>query len=517
MKPFHRAIAVVGAMAAASAATLSLVPGPASATLTLLQPTADPSTFAGTGGYSADGLGQAGPGGTVQAEVPVASTVVRAYLYGTYVGSAPDVTERTIDFDGTVVETAQIATSDNMSLSTTRAEVTTQVATKVGAGGGVTDFVVNSDPTSLDGVALVVLYSNPTLPYTTVAVLDGSASPFGDSAEFNFAAPLDKTTADFSATMSLGSGFSYQGGAPGPECGADVAQSSLVDVNGTRLTSCAGNWDDGIGENGALITVGGVGDSTNNPADPLQQPADGNPVRVEDDEFYNIEPLLAQGALSATITSSNPSTDDNLFLAIIAITARATVSQENCTNGLDDDGDGFIDGADPDCVVAPPNPEICNDSIDNDGDGLIDALDPECVAADTRRMTGGGSIKVSKTSKVSYGATLRCDTSTPGLSQRLQVNWGKGQKFHLTEIAEPTCSNSATISEGKPFAGFDTYSGSGTGRYKGVDGATAEWTLTDAGEPGKRDTFRIKVTTAGGNVVLNATGKLSAGNNQAHR
>ena len=49
-------------------------------------------------------------------------------------------------------------------------------------------------------------------------------------------------------------------------------------------------------------------------------------------------------------------------------------SQEICNNGLDDDGDGKIDSADPDCQT----PEVCNDNIDNDGDGKIDSADPDC-------------------------------------------------------------------------------------------------------------------------------------------
>ena len=57
----------------------------AGAALTLLKPSpTDVATFSGKGGYSADGLGQNGVGGTVQAEVPSGSTVVQAYLYGSY-------------------------------------------------------------------------------------------------------------------------------------------------------------------------------------------------------------------------------------------------------------------------------------------------------------------------------------------------------------------------------------------------------------------------------------------------
>ena len=51
--------------------------------------------------------------------------------------------------------------------------------------------------------------------------------------------------------------------------------------------------------------------------------------------------------------------------------------QEICNNGQDDDGDGLVDGADPDCQTSPPQ-ENCNDNIDNDGDGLIDGADPDC-------------------------------------------------------------------------------------------------------------------------------------------
>ena len=59
-----------------------------------------------------------------------------------------------------------------------------------------------------------------------------------------------------------------------------------------------------------------------------------------------------------------------------------------CSDGLDNDGDGITDGADPGCATGlTPNVEnpVCNDGIDNDGDGLIDApADPACFATDAR-------------------------------------------------------------------------------------------------------------------------------------
>lgn len=69
---------------------------------------------------------------------------------------------------------------------------------------------------------------------------------------------------------------------------------------------------------------------------------------------------------------------------------------EICDNGIDDDGDHYVDCADPDCASVgrclncqlggPPSPEIgtgqCTDGIDNDCDGEIDCADSDCHASD---------------------------------------------------------------------------------------------------------------------------------------
>jgi hypothetical protein len=127
------------------------------------------------------------------------------------------------------------------------------------------------------------------------------------------------------------------------------------------------------------------------------------------------------------------------------------------------------------------------------------------------RMTGGGTIAGTS---VHHGFGLNCDkTKAPN---NLEVNWGNGKRFHLVELTSATCSDDPAISEGQPVAGFDTYTGSGTGRYNGTPGATATWVMTDAGEPGKNDTVKITITDASGNVVLDVSGKLRNGNQQAH-
>lgn len=55
-----------------------------------------------------------------------------------------------------------------------------------------------------------------------------------------------------------------------------------------------------------------------------------------------------------------------------------------CADGIDNDGDGKVDMADPGCTGASDNdeynapPPACADGIDNDGDGRIDLADPGC-------------------------------------------------------------------------------------------------------------------------------------------
>jgi len=135
----------------------------------------------------------------------------------------------------------------------------------------------------------------------------------------------------------------------------------------------------------------------------------------------------------------------------------------------------------------------------------------QCASTQVGRMTGGGRFDDNGT-RVTHGFTLHCDPAA--LPNRLQVNWG-GNRFHLQELTSAFCSDDPDLDEGSPVAGFDTYRGEGTGDYNGVPGATAVWTFTDAGEPGRDDFTEITITEAGGGVVLSASGFIR-GNHQAH-
>ncbi len=330
----------------------------ANGTLFLQKPTpAAGATFVGRGGYSADGI-SATLGANLRAEVAAGSTTVKAYLYGYFQTGTPTAAESTVNFDGTPVALTKLDDYSFGLLSSARADVTQQVAAKVSPLGGITNFAAATG-LPLDGLALVVIYENPALPETTIAVFDGAAQMAGDTATFSFAAPLDKTVAGFGARMSLGIGFSYQQGS-GHLCGPGSPvsmQHSAIDVNGSRVTTCAGGDDDTV-TGGGLLTVGGVGDFVNNPADPLQKPGDGNPIRVQDDELYDIEPFLSQGDTSLVVKTSQPSNDDILFLSVVQVNAAARVTTEVCGDGIDNDGDGLTDGLDSEAgcpvVTNPP-------------------------------------------------------------------------------------------------------------------------------------------------------------------
>jgi hypothetical protein len=68
-----------------------------------------------------------------------------------------------------------------------------------------------------------------------------------------------------------------------------------------------------------------------------------------------------------------------------------TETGPECSNGIDDDGDGFIDGDDLDCTETGPE---CSNGIDDDGDGFIDGDDFDCAPLSLNNLTIENSIKI---------------------------------------------------------------------------------------------------------------------------
>lgn len=146
--------------------------------------------------------------------------------------------------------------------------------------------------------------------------------------------------------------------------------------------------------------------------------------------------------------------------------------------------------------------------------GTIDPQPVDLPLTTQERMTGGGSVSDSNNKRITHGFTLQCDVING--PNNLQVNWGKGNTFHLDSLTSATCVNDPAIAPKPPTADFDTYVGTGTGSFNGVSGATATWIFTDDGEPGKNDHATIVITDDSG-IVLSVSGNLHNGNHQAHK
>lgn len=131
------------------------------------------------------------------------------------------------------------------------------------------------------------------------------------------------------------------------------------------------------------------------------------------------------------------------------------------------------------------------------------------------RMTGGGA-QVFGGVKITRGFTIHCDIL---LSNNLEINWGKGNKWHLDKpLTKATCIDDPAYDETPPVAPFNTFIGEGIGRLNGVDGSKVFFTFIDAGEPGKNDKAAIKIIAPDGvTVVLDVPLMLlDNGNIQAH-
>ena len=282
--------------------------------------------FTGTGNWSIDGLGaNTTPVGTLQASIPVGATVEKAFLYSSLYSLSGPISSPSVTFEGLTLSGAswtslgnyqpQPGPNPNFWLGAYRADVTAHVTTLAGGGSAsLFNWTVNSETpnSNVDGEVLAVVYSLPTETTRTIAFLDGFSTSAGDITTVNFAGPLTAAQLVDPSLLSLGIGF-----------GAGGSQFSTVDINvaGNRLTSSAGGANDGSVVNGALITVGGIGD---NPANPVNPNSNSSP----DDELYTLNPFLSVGMTSFDIRTQNPSLDDNIFFAGLNVTAPATIIVE---------------------------------------------------------------------------------------------------------------------------------------------------------------------------------------------
>jgi MYXO-CTERM domain-containing protein len=295
--------------ALAAAAALGLVAAqPASASLALFQ------SFTGTYDLSTDGCGSSSQACDLTVNAPVGATVVGAYLYtSSFSTSQPGGT-----FGGNVVNYTLLGQTGGLQAG--RADVTSIVAPIVNGGaGGAYTFRYTETNGAQDGGALVLVYSKAGLATSTIGILDGFSATTGDSAFISFATGLDKNAPGFRAEMRIGDGFSFNGDNPSAPTDA-FGQVSRITVNGNVMTTVAGHCDDSQESctNGNLITMGDDAD----PFTPL------NPSISQDHERYDLSSFITSGDTIIRINTLNPSNDDNIFLAVFAVTGEGFVSTE---------------------------------------------------------------------------------------------------------------------------------------------------------------------------------------------
>jgi hypothetical protein len=126
-----------------------------------------------------------------------------------------------------------------------------------------------------------------------------------------------------------------------------------------------------------LVAACGTGETTSGTA-PALVPADATDGTAPGDDTGNAPTTPAP---TDDADAPAPSPED------------AGLVETECADGIDNDRDGLVDCADPDCYEAPECEGLadiefnCVDGIDNDGNGLTDCDDPACARSPVCRST----------------------------------------------------------------------------------------------------------------------------------
>jgi hypothetical protein len=271
--------------------------------------------------WSLDGMGTTAASGTIRVQKPAGATTRRAFLGSASTGfSGRKLANGDVTVDGSPISW-DISTVSSISSWNHWAEITSLVKAKIDAApAGIINFTVGEvNSLGIDGEALAVIFDDPNqTTVNTVVFLFGAQSVGGDTFNIGLSNPIDKTDPNLKLDLSLGISFGFQGS----------TQFSIVDVDGTQMTTSAGGQDDGQDSNGSLITVGGIGDTD----------ADPNPTALptgprSDDELYSLLPFVTQGDTTIKVFTKNPSNDDNIFFAGLFVADAAAVVGEGIVLG----------------------------------------------------------------------------------------------------------------------------------------------------------------------------------------
>lgn len=278
-------------------------------------PVAPLVTESGLISLSVDAVGSNNSAGAiVEVAKSEGATVRRAFVAAASTGfSGYTPQDGDVALDGTPLTFDPLRTMSNGIASVNVwADVTSIVKPKIdAAAAGRVPFVVTEPggTFSMDGAILAVIFDDPTVTLNTTVVLAyGAQQVTGD--KIRLVRPPTVPSEDVAVRVGLGISFGFQ----------PTFQDNSVSVNGIRLTSSAGGQDDGQGVNGALITVGGLNDSPDNPADPFARGNQSSCPRC-DDELYDLSGFVSSAGFVSELefTTANPSADDNLFFAALEV------------------------------------------------------------------------------------------------------------------------------------------------------------------------------------------------------
>lgn len=336
-------------------------------------------TESGNISTSIDGVGTNNLSAAVQVDKPATGASVRRAFLIAVASPENDLANSDITLsNGSENQTITGSDYDNIVTASVngeengRVEITSFVSSVVDpASAGTIDITVEEEfPGVIEGIVLAVIFDDPSVSESrSVSLVFGEQEPAGDSFNISLTDPFDDASQDI--TMSLGISFGFQGG----------GQVSLVDVNGTRMTSSAGGQDDcdifedGVCGNGALLTVGGIGDDPANPTDPFDDnPAD---ARV-DDELYTLDPFIEDGETEILVETENPSFDDNLFFAAFIVTGGSAIV-----------GEGINLAPTSDAKSVGSNHTVTATVRDNTGNPVVgESVDFEVISGPNAGITG---------------------------------------------------------------------------------------------------------------------------------
>ena len=187
---------------------------------------------------------------------------------------------------------------------------------------------------------------------------------------------------------------------------------------------------------------------------------------------------------------------------------------DNCPNDTnpgqedtDGDGDGDACDSDDDDDGVPDDEDNCPqaanpDQRDRDFDGKGDACDPPDKSTSGCKITDGGRIVASNGDKATFGATARALSEDVAEGQQQYRDHGPASSFSFHSIRVET-----VICDG------DKATILGQGRVNGEGSFDFRIDVTDSGEPGREDRYRIRIS----NGYDSGDQRLEGGNVQMHR